>query len=226
MADGGIHANHRKRLRERYMTHGLDNFHDHNVIELLLTFAIPRKDVNPIAHDLIARFGSLDAVFEATVEELVAVPGIGENAAAMINLIPQVSKRYMAAKNRLVKVIANSTDAGNYILPSYLCEKDEVVMLLCMDSMRRITAFKEISRGVVNIVEISVRRVIEVALGCNAVSVIISHNHPGGIAYPSLEDRRTTEQLAQALEVVGIELSDHIIVAGDDYVSLADSGML
>ena len=226
MGDENIHSYHRKRLRERYLEHGLDNFHDHNVMELLLMFAIPRKDVNPLAHALIVRFGSLDAIFDAPIEELTAVPGIGNSAATLINLIPQISKRYMTSKGQRQDTIKNSVDAGNYIVPRYMYERDEVAAVLCLDSMQRAICYRELSRGVVNVTEISIRKIIETALSCNAVSVILAHNHPDGAAYPSVEDQQTTAQIFQALEVVGIELCDHIIVAGNDYASMADCGMI
>lgn len=222
----GIHDGHRDRMKDRFRRHGLDNFDDHNVLELLLLYAIPRRDVNPIAHALLDNFGTLDAVLEATLEELMTVDGIGENAATLLSLIPQVTKRYMQSKNHESSAITNSADAGRYLVPKYMYERNEVVYMLCLDAMRYVIFCKELSRGVVNSAEISVRKIVETALAYNATSVILSHNHTSGVAIPSNEDLLTTKHVITALDLVGIELADHIIVAGEDYVSMADSGML
>lgn len=221
-----IHEGHRERLKERFRKYGLENFDDHNVLELLLVYAIPRKDVNPIAHALLDKFGSLETVFEASVEELCAVPGVGEGAATIIRLIPQVSRRYMIAKGAAHDVIRNSTDAGAYLVPRYMYERDEVVYMLCLDAVGQVSCCRELSRGVVDSAEISIRKIVETALNYKASGVILAHNHVSGLAIPSAEDEITTRKVAKALELVGVELSDHIVVAGEDYISMADSGIL
>lgn len=221
-----IHEGHRDRMKERFREHGLDNFSDHNVLELLLLYAIPRRDVNPIAHTLLDTFGTLEGVFEAAFSELVSVPGIGENAATLLSLVPQVSKRHMLAKSQRREEIRDSSDAGSYIAARYLFERDELVYMICLDAMRHVICCKEIARGTVNSAEISLRRIIETALLHSATSVILSHNHTSGVAIPSAEDELTTARVSQALALIGVELIDHIVVAGEDYVSMADSGML
>jgi len=213
-------------MKNRFLEHGLDNFDDHNVLELLLFYALPRRDLNPLAHALLERFGSLSGVLEAPIEDLKRVPGIGENAAILLKLIPQVSRRYMMSKNSGCDILDSVTKAGQYLLPLFMYERDEVVYMICLDAKRKVICCRELSRGVVNTAEISVRKIVEIALSNNATSVIISHNHTSGIALPSYEDEMTTLQIKAALEMVGIALADHIIVAGDDYVSLAESGLL
>lgn len=222
----GIHDGHRDRMKQRFSEYGLDNFDDHNVLELLLFYAIPRADTNPLAHTLIKRFGSLAGVFEAPVEELKKVPGIGDNASLLLSLIPQVSRRYMMSKSTMDDILDSSQSAGRYIQPFFTYERHEVVYMICLDAKRRVICCRKMSSGNVNSAEVSVRKIAETALMQNATSVIVAHNHTSGIALPSSEDERTTLQLKAALALVGIELSDHIIVAGDDFVSLADSGLL
>jgi DNA repair protein RadC len=222
----GVHDGHRERLRKSYLEHGLMSMNDINALELLLFYAIPRRDTNEIAHHLLERFGSLDAVFSAPVEELREVDGIGESAAALIALIPDIMKKSRLSKSREIRQIRSSEDAGAYLLPYFMNEKDEVVYLLCLDSKRAVICCTEMGRGVVNSVDTSIRRIVEKALKVRACSVIIAHNHPDCIALPSREDDVFTRALYNALETVGIRLEDHIIVADEDYISVADTGML
>ncbi len=222
----GVHDGHRERLRQSYLEHGLVSMNDINALELLLFYAIPRRDTNEIAHRLLDRFGSLDAVFAAPVEELCEVDGIGESAAALITLIPEIMKKSHLSKSREIRQIRSSEDAGAYLLPYFMNERDEVVYLLCLDSKRAVICCTEMGRGVVNTVDANIRRIVEKALKVRACSVIIAHNHPDGIALPSREDDVFTRALYNALETVGIRLEDHIIVADEDYISVADTGML
>ena len=222
----GIHDGHRNRMKARYRDHGLDNFDDINVLELLLFYSIPRKDTNELAHALLDHFGSLDRVFEASVPELQAVPGIGESSALLISLVPQITRRYLMTKGSCVSSITCSAEAGKYLVPRLMFEKEEKLMMLCLDAKKSVITCVNLGSGVVNAVDIKIRKVVENAVRNRASSVILAHNHPGGIALPSREDERITKEIAAALKLVGIPLDDHIIVAGEDYVSFADSGLL
>lgn len=221
----GVHDGHRDRLREQYLEHGIASFSDITALELLLFYAIPRRNTNEFAHALIERFDSLDGVLSASVTELEAVPGIGRNAAVLISLLRQLSKKAQVSMTGEIKQVLNSTAAGDYLIPRFMYENDEILLMLCLDTQRRIICCKEMSRGTVNTVEANVRRVVETALKYRASSVIISHNHPDGIALPSREDDYVTKEIYKSLKLVNIELLDHIIVADEDYVSMADSGI-
>ena len=221
----GVHDGHRERLRKSFLEHGLQGMHDINALELLLFYAIPRRDTNEIAHHLLERVGTLDGVFSASSEELCEVDGIGENAAALIALIPEIMKKSRLSKAKEIKQIRSSEDAGAYLLPYFMNEREEVVYLLCLDAKRAVISCTEVGRGVVNSVDAGIRRIVEKALKARACSAIIAHNHPDGLAIPSREDDIFTRSLFNALETVGIRLEDHIIVADEDYISLADSGM-
>ena len=222
----GIHDGHRERLRQSFLEHGLSSMNDINALELLLFYAVPRRDTNELAHLLLQHFGSLDGVFSASAEELCEVEGIGAYAASLLTLVPEIMKKSRLSKSREIRQIRSSDDAGEYLLPYFMNERDEVVYLLCLDSKRAVICCAEMGRGVVNSVDTSVRRIVEKALKVKACSVIIAHNHPDGLALPSREDDLFTKCLYNALETVGIRLEDHIIVADEDYISVADTGMM
>lgn len=221
-----VHDGHRDRLRRRFLEHGLDNFNELNALELLLFYAIPRRDTNPIAHALLDRFGSLQGVFQASIQELCDVEGVGENAAALLTLAPQIVRRSLTAQADKIRYIRSTEDAGEYLMPRFFNERDEVLLLVCLDSQRKIISCLEMGRGVVNSVDTSIRKIAEAALKAKASSVILSHNHPDGVALPSAEDDAVTRAAAKALQVLGISLADHIIVSGDDYISYRDSNAL
>lgn len=222
----GQHEGHRIRMKRRFLRHGLENFDDHNVLELLLFYAIPRQDTNLLAHRLMDTFGSLDGVFEAEVEALMAVEGIGENAAALIRLVPEAARRYLMAKSEVGHILNDSESAGRYFLPRFINCRNETVYLACLDAKLEVLDCREIGSGSVNSAHVDVRSIVQTALRQNASAVILAHNHTSGIALPSQEDEMATLQLQKALELVGVDLVDHIIVAGDDFVSLSDNGLL
>ena len=218
------HDGHRQRVRQRFLRAGLEDFHEITILELILFFAIPRSDTNPIAHRLLDRFGSLAGVLDAPVEELVKIEGVGENAAILLTLFPQVSRKYCIEKSSPGQILSSTDQCGAYLVPYFLGEKDEVVYLLCLDAKCKALDCRMLFRGGVNSAGVSVRKIVEAALACNATSVILAHNHTSGIALPSAEDEATTRTLRRALDAVGILLADHIIVADDDFVSMADNG--
>lgn len=222
----GLHDGHRGRMKQRFLRHGLANFDDHNVLELLLFYAIPRLDTNVLAHRLMDTFGSLDAVFEADAEALMAVEGIGESAAALIRLVPEATKRYLMAKSETGDILLDAEAAGQYFLPRFLNCRTEMVYLACLDAKMKVLDCRPLSNGSVNAAHVDVRAIVQMALLQNASAVVLAHNHTSGIALPSREDELATIQVQQALKLVGVELLDHIIVAGDDFVSLADNGLL
>ena len=222
----GIHDGHRSRIRESYTEHGLDSFNDINALELLLFYCIPRKDTNELAHRLLEHFGSLYAVINASLEDLMDVPGISYNSAVLITLIPQIMKKSEVSRTKDIKTINNSSDAAKFLIPRFMNEQDEVLLMLCLDNKRSIICCKEIARGTVDSVDASSRRIAETALKQKAAAVIISHNHPEGIAAPSREDDFVTKNIYKALYAVGIELDDHIIIAGEKYFSLAKEGFM
>ena len=219
-----IHTGHRQRLKARFLKEGLDNFTDIQVLELALFYCIPQKDTNPIAHALLDHFGSLSQVLEASPEELQKVKGIGENTATFLNLITQIGRYYLVDRVQRVEVLTTIEQCGAYLVPRFFGRKLETVFLLCLDAKCKVLCCKEVGEGSVNSAGISVRRIVETALGANATSVVLAHNHPSGMALPSAEDIQTTRRVAAALSAVEVTLVDHIVVADDDYVSMVQSG--
>lgn len=224
--DVGPHDGHRDRLKERYTEHGLDTFNDLNVLELLLFYAIPRRDTNLLAHALLDHFGTLDAVFDASVYELEQVPGIGRNTAILIRLVPEISRRYAVSKTADITVFSSSTAAGRYLLPRLGNEKAERALLLCLDARKKLISCADLGTGVVDTVSLNVRQVVETALKTRASSVILAHNHPSGNPAPSRDDELLTRRVREALQLVDITLDDHIIVGGQAWFSFTDSGLL
>lgn len=223
-AKPNIHAGHRARLKGRFLEAGLDALDDITALELILFFAIPRKDTNPLAHALLDRFGSLPAVLEAPVLQLRQVQGMTEHAATLLRLIPEMARRYQIRRSDVGKLLTTVSSCGDYLLPYFFGAREEMVYLLCLDAKCKVLDCRCIGRGSINAADISVRRVVETALAVNATSVVLAHNHTSGIALPSREDEMTTRQLRTALNAVGIILADHIVVADDDFVSMADNG--
>ena len=219
----GIHDGHREKMRRRFLETGLAGFADHEALELLLFYAIPRRDTNALAHQLLERYGSLETVLAAPVEDLQKVKGMGESAALLLRLVPMLTERSRRKEDTLV--ILNSTEkAGNYMLHRFDGKKNELVYELCLDRKGKLLASKLLTEGDVNGAELNIRKLVGNALMTNASAVILSHNHPSGVALPSSEDFTTTDRVRTALESVGVQLVDHIIVADGDFVSMRDSG--
>lgn len=220
------HKGHRDRLRKRFLTHGLDVLQDHEVLELLLFYALPRKDTNELARKLLNHFGSISAVLEAPLSELKEVGGIGDNAAVLLNLITPLSRRYLLSRNEKGICLSTTQACGDYMLPYFFGATEEKVYILCMDAKCKVLTCRLLHAGSVNSASVPLRKAAEIAMGCNASSVVLAHNHPSGLALPSKADVDTTIQLKTTLEALDIKLIDHIVVAENDFVSMADNGML
>lgn len=218
-----IHDGHRQRLKDRFRREGLDNFDELYVLELLLFYCIPRVDTNPIAHRLLDHFGSLTAVLDASPEELEKVSGISQSTSTFLSLITQVGRYYQVKRSEPGEVLRTVEQCGNYLVPYFFGRENETVFMLCLDAKCKVLCCKMVGEGSVNSANIPVRRVVEIALGANATTVVLAHNHPSGLAIPSADDVQTTHKIATALEAVDIVLADHIVVSRDDFVSIVQS---
>lgn len=215
-----IHTGHRERLRQRLRTAGLQAFSEHEVLELLLTYAIPQRNVNPLAHELIAVFGSLNAVLSADESELMRVKGMGKGAALFLTMMPQLM-RYcqMNALGERPK-ITTVPDARAYCAPLFFGVTEEQLYMLCLDQAGHVLHRTLLHTGTVDQVALHPRTVVETALRHNAYSVILAHNHPSGVAEPSQLDIDVTKQVATALYLIGIHLVDHMIFGGGEAYSM------
>ena len=221
-----VHEGHRSRKKEQFRAHGLDAFADHEVLELLLYYAVPRQDTNPIAHRLMQKFDSLDAVFAADRAALEEVEGVGENASTLLTLIFPLMRRIRASAGAHETVLSDTEQAGAYFLDLFFGEREEKLYEACLDAKGRLLACHLVAEGDTDSVQLNMRKIVENALKCGASSVLLAHNHPSGVALPSDADVLVTHRIQEALAPLGIRLADHIIVADDDYVSMAESGFL
>ena len=222
----GVHDGHREKKREQFLNSGLDSFADHEVLELLLFYAIPRRDTNETAHHLLEHFGSLDAVFHASVEELCRVKGVGRQAATLIYLMPRLYGRVKRSAAENETVLNTTRKSGRYLMERLSGEHTEKLYELCLDRKGKLIACRLLSEGSVGAAAVNLRKIVENALLSGASGVILGHNHPSGVALPSAEDVTVTLQVRKALEAVEIPLLDHIVVADEDFVSMAESGYL
>ncbi len=222
----GIHDGHRDRKRDQFLRSGAESFAEHELLELLLFYAVPRKDTNPIAHELINRFGSLQGVLSAPFEELTKVPDIGKNAAVLIQLIAPLYRQSLIFAPDHEVVLDTRERIGKYFQDIFIAHPKETMYQLCLDAKGRRLDLSKVGEGDVGSVGLNVRRIMENALRSRAVLVVLAHNHPSGVALPSEEDRVATEMVREALENMGVRLVDHFIVADNDYISMAESGFL
>ena len=220
----GEHDGHRERLRQRFLENGLDSLQDHEVLELLLFYAVPRRDTKELAWRLLHHFGSLSAVLDATPDELMQVSGIREPAAVLLNLMTPLARRYQISRTDKRQILNTSALCGEYLSGSFFGSTDELVYLLCLDAKGQVLACRMLQHGSATSAALSLRKAAEIAMSAKASAVVLAHNHPGGLALPSQADYETTRQLQAALEPLGIRLVDHIIVADRDFVSMKDSG--
>lgn len=219
-----LHTGHRKRLKEKFLSNGFsDTTPPHEVLELLLCFSIPRKDTNPLAHELIERFGSIAGVLDAGEEELMEFSGITENTICLLKLILPIAKMYLNDRNSAENCVNNRVEAIELLKRQFLGVTKETVFMLCLDNKGRILGCPKLSEGNELSVSVSARIVIEQVIKTKATTVMIAHNHPKGFAFPSPGDIRVTSEIVAALSHINVRLLDHIIVADDDCVSMASS---
>lgn len=212
-------AGHRSRLRQRFGRGGLTGMQDYEVLELLLTFAIPRKDVKPLAKFLMDHFGSLPELFNASREELLTVEGVGESTVTLILFVQQLMSRCLEEKVRTKKVFDTQQEICDFLRMKIGCVRKETLMVFFLNSRRHLIDYK-IYQGTVDHATIYSREVSETALACRACNVILAHNHPSGDCKPSREDLELTEKLRETFSHLGIKLLDHLIVTQSEVLSL------
>lgn len=220
-----VHQGHRSRVVDKFLTQGLDTFNEHQALELLLFYAVPRCDTNQLSHTIIDTFGSLGNAMDAPVEELIKVPGVGRHTASLIKLIPQMARHYELSKLQDGVVLNSRERAGEYCVKLLTGYARETLFMICMDSSNRVIAAEKLAGGTVSEASVSQRTVAEQALKHGATRVILTHNHPAGTLVPSVSDRSMTRSISDMLSMLGVELLDHIIVGRGRFAAMSDQDL-
>ncbi len=221
--DEDLRHGHRKRMKEQFLKSQRDDeFPDYQLLEMLLFYALPRVDTRETAKRLIKECGSFANVFSAEGKKLNKIKGVTENLLVFLKLILVVSRRYHVSlmsgqKFKTVK------DYGEFLLEQYEGAKTEMMSLISLDANYKFISFDVVSTGETDSVTVSARKIVEKVLKRGAHSVILAHNHPSGIAIPSVSDAETTVTIKRLLAQVGVHLIDHVVLENDDFVSMAQS---
>ncbi len=216
-----IHKDHRNRLRKKFVEGGIESLEPHEVLELLLFYAYRQRDTNEIAHRLLKKFGSIEGVFEASIESLEAVEDVGYNTAVFLKLQSSIQRFYM--KDRLLRErnkCITPENIGEYIKGLFYGYTDEVFYMISLNSQCELISADIVAKGTVNSATLYSRELVKKALETKAVFVILAHNHPNGVLAPSEADVRTTKTAKEALNFISVRLIDHVIVSGEDHISL------
>lgn len=217
---------HRKRLRERFRETGFDGFKDYESLELILTYVIPRKDVKPLAKELIAQFGDFQGVLDASFEDLTKVKGIGENAATFLFMLKSAAGLYLKQSCKKKKQMKGTGALLDYCRVEMKGLKDEQFRAIFLNSQNEIIADEVIHQGTVDQSVVYPRKVMERALYYKASSMIFVHNHPGGSIKPSKDDIVLTEVLKNAARSLQLQVHDHLIISRNGYFSFLESGLM
>ena len=224
--DAPHYLEHRKRLKKKYIDSALDAFYDYEALEFLLTFAIPRRDVKPVAKALLERFGTLKGVFDADAAELASVSGVGPHAAILIRLVKDLGGRYLREKATEKQQISCTKELLDYCMTSLGGLKDEHFCVIYLDAQNRIIDVETIQEGIVNQAVVYPRKVLENALRRKASAVILAHNHPSGHVKPSDADIRLTKTIQETAKALDILVHDHVIIGENKFFSFREEGLM
>lgn len=217
---------HRERIREKFVSAGLDSFLDHETLELLLTYAVARKDTKPIAWALLKRFGSLAAVLDAETEQLAQVKGVGPQTALFIKLIRGVFKKYTLDEVKERVTIRTPQQVLEYCKASLAGKKEESLEVIYLSVRNTVMGTQVLASGLIDRVAVSPRKIVESALAAKASAFILVHNHPSGDASPSQEDILFTHDIIRAAKLFDISVHDHIIIGGNSHYSMKANGII
>ncbi len=226
--DGNLHQGHRQKVRKRYMEEGLENFEEHEILELLLFYTVPRRDTNELAHRMLRCFGgSLIALLNADPKTIVQTCKVSESTAVYLSMISDVVKYYIQKSNLIPKKLDRASAIQKFAAAIFSGghSLDEALHLICLNAHKVLIADVELESNLADAVNISMKTIIEEVVKHKAKFVILAHNHPGGTLMPSSTDIKTTELIKGYLESIGVRLLDHIIVADGQTVSFASNGL-
>jgi DNA repair protein RadC len=218
--------NHRERLKGKFIDSGLDALHDYETLELLLSFSIPRKDVKPLAKDLLREFNSIKGVMDAELSALMGIRGITKHTAILIKLAKEVGALYLKDKAGEKIQISCTAELLNYCKMSFGGLKDERFCIISLNSQNRVIEMDTIQEGIVNQAVVYPRKVLECSLKRKASSIILVHNHPSGHVKPSEADIRLTKLIQDTAKVMDIAVHDHIIIGDNKVFSFREEGII
>lgn len=221
-----LHAGHRARLRQRFVRGGAEAFSEHELLELLLTFSIPRKDTKDTAKRLLSEFGSLHEVLNASTEKLTIVEGVGQTSAILMRLVRDFYRPSVFASGTPRAEIMNTESAANLLRAEFATATEEKFLVLFLDVSSRLLKISVLSEGTIDRAAVYPRKVAQEAIGTGAAAVILAHNHPRSSPVPSQADKLLTRQLCNSLMPIGVEILDHIILGEHDFYSFAKAGDL
>lgn len=220
------HAGHRKRMREKLEKSGAESMTSQEMLEMLLYQCLPRIDTSPIAAELLKNFDSFSGVINAPVKELVKVAGVGKSTAEFIHTLPLFFRYYMEDLHNSEVRIYSSDTAYTLIKNKFYGRKNEVIVLMILNSRGQVVFHNQIAEGTVSMVPVYIKKLIELCLEYDADTVILAHNHPSGNPAPSRGDVTATKEIQMALESIYVTLADHLIFTDTDYTSMKKSGWL
>ena len=221
-----VHEGHRERVKRRFAREGLSGFEDHEILELLLFYAIPQGDVNPLAHRLTETFGSLDGVLSASAEALARVPGVGPHTASLLTLMKPLAAETRRRAQAEVTAVRKASDAealAQRLLQGGAAEETAVILL---GPGGRVLVSRKLSSGSVGAVDLPMAEILELTARVRPMGVILAHSHPAGKASPSDGDDAATARLAEALTYLGVPLEDHVIVGEEETFSYRAAGRM
>lgn len=223
MIKSNSHEKHRSRIKKRFLNEGLYTLNDQEVLEMLLYYALPRKDTAPLSKLLLERFITVERVLEAKTEALCAIPGISYHTAVLLKMVPEIADRFSFKLAPKVPVnLREYAAAGEYFVSRYFEIDAEEIHLACLDNAMNVMTCQKIASGDVNTTKVTPRNLTRIAIKNGASFVILAHNHPGGVPLPSTMDLNATREFSAALNTVGIPLVEHFVVAGKKYVGLVN----
>jgi len=225
--DKNPHAGHRDRMKERYIVNGFEGFSDHEILEILLYYCYsPRLDTNKVAHRMIEQFGSLHNLFDAGVNEIVERCKVTKHVAVMVSMVPQLARSYNLSKWRKRARLTTSKQSGEYCKSLFLGEVNECMYVICLNHQRYIIHTEKVSEGSLTQTMVYPRLIVQTALTHKAVAIILAHNHPGRALTASKSDIDLTQLIIKALDAIDITIDDHIIIAGESYLSFSEKRLL
>ena len=226
MDEKDYNSGHRQRLKMKYIKAGIEALHDYEVVELLLTYAISRRDIKPLAKELLSRFGSLKGIIDAEPAELKKIDGISDHTAILFKLLKEGSALYLQQKAKEKPQISCTSELINFCRTILGGKRDEEFCVIYLDVQNQIIEFETLQKGTVNQATVYPRQVLENALRKKASAIILVHNHPSGHVRPSEADLRITKTISETARLLDINVHDHIIVGEDRFFSFREEGMM